>query len=71
VQRAGEEGVGALGFDGIKVVLAQAQQAEVALKMSLLAMPARTAKAGSTRALRLMRFRYLPMSAKPAWLLKS
>jgi hypothetical protein len=32
VQRAGKEGVCALGLDGIKVVLAQAQQAEVALQ---------------------------------------
>jgi hypothetical protein len=32
VQRAGEEGVCALGLDGVKVVLAQAQQAQVALQ---------------------------------------
>jgi hypothetical protein len=32
VQRAGEEGVGALGLDSVKVVLAQAQQAEVTLQ---------------------------------------
>ena len=32
VQRAGEEGVGALGLDGVKVLLAQAQQAQLALQ---------------------------------------
>jgi len=32
VQRAGEEGVGALGLNGVKVVLAQAQQAQIALQ---------------------------------------
>ena len=39
--------------------------------MALLLCPERTGKAGSTMALMLMRRRYLPTKARPAWLLRS
>jgi hypothetical protein len=34
-------------------------------------MPLRTEKTGSTKLLMLMRLRYLPIKARPAWLLSS
>ena len=69
VMKMGDGGF-ALAFDGIKVVLAQTQQAEI-FKMSLLAIPERTEKVGSTKLLMLMRLRYLPIKARLAWLLRS
>ena len=46
-------------------------RAQAPIIKALLATPERTANAGSTRELILMRLRYLPTKARPAWELRS
>ena len=71
MQGAGKESVFTLTLDGIEVVFAQAQQAQVALQDVAVGDARTQREAGSIRALMLMRLRYLPIRARPAWLFKS
>ena len=69
-QSALEEIIAPKVLASIKIILAQTQQAQVAFEDVAMVPPERTGKVESTKELSLIRLRYFPMNASPAWALR-